>query len=86
MGVSILRAALCSAEVRQHLGILFLFMLFSFFFALALLMPFLGPLGGLLGASWGPLGALLGPLGGDLGGSRGAPGGEVLGALRGVLK
>ena len=48
MGVSILRATLYSAEVREHLGVLFLFILFSFSLfrsrpSWALLGPLLGP-------------------------------------------
>ena len=52
MGVSILRATLCSAEVRKHLGVLFLFILilFSPFRS----RPSRALLGALLGPSWGP--------------------------------
>ena len=94
MGVSILRATLYSAEVREHLGVLFLFILFSFSlfrsrpsWALlgALLGSSWGPFGGPLGSSWGPLGALWGPSWSLLGGLGVGPGG-VLWAFRGILK
>ena len=54
MGVSILRAALYSAEVRNHLGISWSCLpLYRVLFLSFSLLPFLGP-------SWGPLDALLG--------------------------
>ena len=71
VGVSILCATLSSAEVRKHLGVLFLFLLFSF--SLFRSRPSWGLLGALLGPSWEPFGGPFGPSWGPLGAPWGGP-------------